>query len=98
MNLHKQCDKKMSSLQNVLNKIRMSVPEPGSIEDVLLQQCEITLPCTDAKYPREAMHVFAQNKYCEEWNNFMLNTLSGDITTCVAQDSKKDNMTKASRY
>ena len=31
----------------------MSVPEPGSIEDVLLQQREITLPCTDAKYPRE---------------------------------------------
>ena len=72
----------------------MTVPELGSIEDVLLQQHEITLACMDPKYPREAMHVFAQNKYCEEWNNFMLNALPGDITICVAQDLKKDNMTK----
>ena len=39
------------------------------------------------------MHVFAQNKYCDEWNAFMLKSLPGDTSICVAHDSKKDNIT-----
>ena len=38
-------------------------------------------------------HVFAQNKYCDEWNVFMLKSLLGDTSICVAHDSKKDNIT-----
>ena len=72
----------------------MSVPDPSSVEDVLLQQHQVKVPCTHPKYPKNAMHVFAQNKYCDEWNKFMLESIPGDIVTCVAQDSKKDNMTK----
>ena len=38
------------------------------------------------------MDVFAQNKYCNEWNDFMLKSLRGDTSICVACDSKKDNI------
>ena len=48
-----------------LNKIHMSVPDVGSVEDVLLQQHEVKVECTYPKYPKNAMHVFAQNKYCD---------------------------------
>ena len=72
----------------------MSVPDPGSVEDVLLQQCELKVPCTHPKYPKHAMHVYAQNKYCNEWNDFMLESIPGETTTCIAHDSKKDNITR----
>ena len=39
------------------------------------------------------MHVFTQNKYCDEWNDFMLKSLPDDTSICVACDSKKDNIT-----
>ena len=70
----------------------MTVPDVGSVEDVLLQQCEVKVECTHPKYLRNAMHVFAQNKYCDEWNEFMLKSLPGDTSICVACDSKKDNI------
>ena len=71
----------------------MSVPDVGSVEDVLLQQCEVKVEHTHPKYPKNAMHVFAQNKYCDEWNDFMLKSLPGDTSICVACDCKKDNIT-----
>ena len=71
----------------------MTVPDVGSVEDVLLQQCEVKVEHTHPKYLRNAMHVFAQNKYCDEWNEFMLKSLLGDTLICVACDSKKDNIT-----
>ena len=70
----------------------MTVPDTGSVEDVLLQQHEVKVEHTHPKYPRNAMHVFAQNKYCDEWNVFMLKSLPGDTSICVAHDSKKDNI------
>ena len=39
------------------------------------------------------MHVYAQNKYCNEWNDFMLETILEEATTCIAHDSKKDKIT-----
>ena len=70
----------------------MTVPDVGSVEDVLLQQCEVKVECTHSKYLRNVMHVFAQNKYCDEWNEIMLKSLLGDTSICVAHDSKKDNI------
>ena len=83
---------KDSFFTKCLNKICMSVPDVGSVEDVLLQQCEVKVECTHPKYPKNARHVFAQNKYCDEWNDFMLKSLLGDTSICVAHDSKKDNI------
>ena len=70
----------------------MSVPDVGSVEDVLLQQCKVKVKHTYPKYPKNSMHVFAKNKYCDEWNDFMLKSLPGDTSICVAHDSKKDNI------
>ena len=70
--------KKIHSLLNVSTKYVWPVPDVGSVEDVLLQQCEIKVECTHPKYLRNVMHVFAQNKYCDEWNEFMLKSLPGD--------------------
>ena len=60
----------------------MTVPDVGSVEDVPLQQCEVKVEHTHPKYLRNVMHVFAQNKYCDEWNEFMLKSLPGDTSMC----------------
>ena len=39
------------------------------------------------------MHVYAQNAYCDEWNEKMLTLLPGHEYTNEAKDSKKDNCT-----
>ena len=51
-----------------LNYIRMNVPDKGSPEDNILQSRELHLLEDHADYPRDAMHVYAQNAYCGEWN------------------------------
>ena len=51
-----------------LNNTCVSVPEPGSKEDIMLQSCEFHITQDDPKYPTNAMHVFAQNEQCDEWN------------------------------
>ena len=38
------------------------------------------------------MHVCTQNKYSDEWNDFILKSLPGDTSICVAHDLKKDNI------
>ena len=82
------------SFAECLNNIRTSVPEPGSTEDLMLQQCELKVTPTDDTYPRHAMHVYAQNKYCDDWNENMLAFLSGKQYRYIAQDSKKDDCTE----
>ena len=49
-----------------LNNIHISVPEPGSKEDIMLQSCELQITQDDPNYPTNAMHVFAQNEHCDE--------------------------------
>ena len=48
----------------------------------------------DEKYPSDALHVYAQNAYCDEWNTYKLNLLPGKEFTNVATDSKKDDCTE----
>ena len=40
------------------------------------------------------MHVYAHNDQCDQWNNFMLQSLPGSITTSTASDTKKDHFTQ----
>ena len=74
-----------------LNAIHTTVPEYGFTEDTMLQQCELKVLRDDPTYPRQAMHVYAHNDQCDQWNNFMLQSLSGSITTSTASDTKKDH-------
>ena len=79
---------------NCLNKICTTVPLPGSEEDQMLQACELKLNPDKEKYPHNAMHVYAQNAYCDEWNIFKLKLLPGNEYTNIATDSKKDDCTE----
>ena len=54
----------------------------GSVEDVLLQQCEVNVECTHPKYPKNVMHVFIQNKYCDEWNELILKSSRWYFNMC----------------
>ena len=60
-----------------LNNIQAKVPEPGSLEDIMLQACELKVGPDDETYPKQAMHVYAENVHCSEWNNFMLSMVKG---------------------
>ena len=79
---------------NFLNKICTTVPLAGSEEDRMLQACELKLNPDNEKYPHNAMHVNAQNAYCDEWNIFKLKLLPGKEFTNIATDSKKDDCTE----
>ena len=79
---------------NCLNKICTTVPPEGSEEDRMLQVCELKLNPNNKNYPCDAMHVYAQNGYCDEWNTFKLKLLPGKEFTDIATDSKKDDCTE----
>ena len=63
-----------------LNYIRMNVPDKGSPKDNMLQSHELHLLEDHADYSRDAMHVYAQNAYCGEWNRKRLDQLCGNYT------------------
>ena len=71
----------------------MNVPEEGSNEDKMLQSHELHLLPNDNGYPRDAMHVYAQNVYCNEWNNTRLDQLDSKLYSSAAQDFSKDRST-----
>ena len=76
-----------------LNNIRVQQPEEGSLEDEILRSREVSCSSQDINYPYRAMHVFAQNIYCDEWNEKMLEKTPGELVTHVATDSRKDTST-----
>ena len=80
-----------------LNNIQTTVPEPGSLEDIMLQSCELNIGPDDDTYPIQAMHVYAENIYCNEWNKFMLSRLSGQEFIIPAIDGKKDVSTNLAK-
>ena len=57
----------------------------------MIKQCELKVQHDHLSYPRHAMHVYAYNDHCDQWNDIMLESLPGPITTNIAQDTKKDN-------
>ena len=77
-----------------MNSIHTHVPESGSTEDIILQQCELKVRHDHPSYPRHTMHVYAYNDHCDQWNDIMLQSLPGPITTNIARNTKKDNFTQ----
>ena len=71
-----------------------TVPIEGSNKDIMLQNCELKINPNDEKCPSNALHVYAQNVYCDEWNTYKLNLLPGKKFTNVATDSKKYDCTE----
>ena len=60
-----------------LNNIQTKVPKPESPEDITLHAHELKIGPDDETYPKQAMHVHAENVHCNEWNKFMLNMFTG---------------------
>ena len=83
------CQKDMS-FANALNSIRVRQPDSCSPEDYMLKSRELLLSVDDSNYPHNAMHVYAQNVYCDDWNEHMLGRLQGTMVTSTATDSRKD--------
>ena len=79
---------------NCLNKICTTVPLEGSEEDRMLQDHELKLNPNIENYPHDAMHLYAQNAHCDEWNEYRLKLLPGKEFTNIATDSKKDDCTE----
>ena len=77
-----------------LNKIQLAVPEEGSEEYRMLWGCELQVNEDHDCYQKDVTHVYAQNHYCDEWNNKRITSLQGDRFECVAFDSKKDHYTE----
>ena len=71
----------------------MNVPKEGSYEDKMLQSHALHFLPNDKCYPRDAMHVYAQNVYCNEWNNTCLDQLDSKLYSSAAQDFSKDRST-----
>ena len=84
----------MRNQHHVSTKICTTVPLAGSEEDRMLQACELKLNPDNENYPHNAMHVYAQNAYCDEWNILKLKLLPGKEFTNIATDSKKDHCTE----
>ena len=79
---------------NCLNKILTTVPPEGSEEGRMLQDSELKWNPNKENYPCDAMHVYAQNAYCDEWNTYKLKLLPGKEFRNIATDSKKDDCTE----
>ena len=102
MQLHEltqSMQQKYMKFVNCLNKICTTVPFEGSNEDRMLQNCELKMNPNDEKYPSDAVHVYAvhvyaQNAHCDEWNTYKLQLLPGKEFTNIATDSKKDDCTE----
>ena len=71
----------------------MNPPEEDSEDDIMLQSREISIGHDHKDYPLKAMHVYAKNSSCDEWNEIMLNSLDGDTFVNTAKDCRKDTGT-----
>ena len=78
---------------NALNRIRVATPDEGSDDDLMLKSRNILVDVSNESYPWEAMHVYAQNIYCDEWNEKMLAKIDGNEYISIAGDSSKDSCT-----
>ena len=71
----------------------MNPPEEDSEDDIMLWSREISIGHDHKDYPLKAMHVYAKNSSCDEWNEIMLNSLDGNTFVNTAKDCRKDTGT-----
>ena len=55
----------------------------------MLQACELKVNPNNENYPHDAIHVYAQNAQCDEWNAYKLKLLPGKEFTNIATGNKK---------
>ena len=77
---------KNKDFAHALNRICKAVPEKDSPDDLMLCSCEMSIPHTDPRYPINAIHVYAQNRHCAEWNNICLKSIQDTLYTNITHD------------
>ena len=82
---------KNKDFAHALNRIHKAVTEKDSPHDLMLRSCKMDIPHTDPRYPINAMHVYAQNKHCAEWNNICLESIQDTLYTNIAHDVSNDD-------
>lgn len=75
---------------SMLNAVRMETPIEGSHEDSILRSRELSCVFGDPDYPALAVHVYARNVHCDNWNKSRLNALPTPLVECRARDRTKD--------
>ena len=55
----------------------------------MLKKQQLNVGWNHPDYPKNAMHVYAQNSYCDEWNHLMLQEHNGILKTCHVWDTKR---------
>ena len=78
---------------DALNRIWKHVPDRGSADDIMLKSRELNINNMHPDYPHNAMHVYAQNEHCANWNSTCLDAINDRQYTCVACDITKDQHT-----
>ena len=84
---------KDNAFAEALDRIRRCTPEEGSCDDIMLQSRQLKFDHTHAAYPLNAMHVYAKNSSCYEWNKIMLDQINSEQYMHLAVDSAKDTGT-----
>ena len=73
---------------DLLSRVRVEAPSPNSNDDLVLQSRELTVTFDDPEYPRNVLHVFAQNDAANFHNELMLTLIKDrSLYTCEANDS-----------
>ena len=80
---------KDNAFAEALNRIRKCTPDEGSIDNIMLQSHQLMFDHTHPAYPLHAMHVYAKNTSCDEWNKIMLDSLNSECYVHLAVDSAK---------
>ena len=86
------------TMANLLNKIRHGAPDEGSPEDLLLKSREVHVPDDSDTYPRDTLHVYAQNDQCLIRNLRRLDQLPGESWESVAHDKTKEKNTNVTDF
>lgn len=85
-----QRQKNDNRFASLLNRVRTG---DQTDEDIALLNSRQTSP-TIKNYPQHATHIFAYNRDVNTHNAAMLETLSQQLYTFTAKDSKRDEQTK----
>ena len=75
---------------DVLNTIRVKVPEKDTEVEKILQSCQVNVNEDHPSCPKNAMHVHAQNEPAMIRNDKMLMDLEGTMYISKARHFKKD--------
>jgi len=72
---------------NLLSRLRVAPPAANTEDDLILQSRQLNVTFADESYPKQVLHVFAQNDAASVYNEQMLAHMDDrPLHSCVAED------------